>query len=104
MDETKPEDIATVVEAMEPKPRVITATITKVSIEEVQRALRRLPIVTICVDEAQVAWMMAEIEDNYQFSINSSIIGHQHRHAPGLDRLFTIWVCIDSKILHCYRI
>ena len=54
LDETKPEDIASVLEAMEPKPRVITATITKVSIVEVQRALRRLPIATICVDEAQV--------------------------------------------------
>ena len=40
--------------AMEVKPRVITATISKVSMEDVQRALRHLPVVTICVDEAQV--------------------------------------------------
>ena len=41
---------------MEVKPRVITATISKVSMEAVQRALRHLPVVTICVDEAQVLW------------------------------------------------
>ena len=54
LDETRPEDISLVLDAMEVKPRVITATISKVSMEVVQRALRQLPIVTICVDEAQV--------------------------------------------------
>jgi len=54
LDETRAEDIATVLEAMEEKPRVITATISRVSAEEVQRALRKLPILTICIDEAQV--------------------------------------------------
>ena len=54
LDETRPQDIASVLDAMEVKPRVITATISKVAMEEVQRALRLLPVVTICVDEAQV--------------------------------------------------
>ena len=54
LDETRPQDIASVLDAMEVKPRVITATISKVAMEDMQRALRHLPVVTICVDEAQV--------------------------------------------------
>ena len=39
---------------MEEKPRVIIATISRVSLETVQKSLLGLPIVTIGVDEAQV--------------------------------------------------
>ena len=52
LDETKAEDILTA--ATENRPLVVTTTITRVSQEEVQAALRQLPIATICVDEAQV--------------------------------------------------
>ena len=52
LDETKAEDILTA--ANEKRPLVVTTTITRVSQEEVQAALRQLPIATICVDEAQV--------------------------------------------------
>ena len=51
-DETKAEDILTA--ANEKRPLVVTTTITRVSQEEVQAAVRQLPIATICVDEAQV--------------------------------------------------
>ena len=54
LDETSPESIADRVEGMVEKPRVITTTISKVCVEEVQRSLRKLPVVTICIDEAQV--------------------------------------------------
>ena len=52
LDETKAEDILTA--ANEKRPLVVTTTITRVSQEEVQAAVRQLPIATICVDEAQV--------------------------------------------------
>ena len=52
LDETKAEDTLTA--ANEKRPLVVTTTITRVSEEEVQAALRQLPIATICVDEAQV--------------------------------------------------
>lgn len=54
LDETSPESITDRVESMVEKPRVITTTISKVCVEEVQRSLRKLPVVTICIDEAQV--------------------------------------------------
>ena len=49
-----PEDILSTLEAMEEKPRVIIATISRVSLETVQKRLLGLPIVTIGVDEAQL--------------------------------------------------
>ena len=52
LGETKAEDILTA--ANEKRPLVVTTTNTRVSQEEVQAAVRQLPIATICVDEAQV--------------------------------------------------
>ena len=54
LDETRPEDILSTLERMDEKPRVLTATISRVAMEEVQKSIRKLPVVTICVDEAQV--------------------------------------------------
>ena len=60
LDETKPEDILSTLEAMEEKPRVIIATISRLSLETVQKHLLGLPIVTIGVDEAQVQYTWHE--------------------------------------------
>ena len=56
LDETKAEDMLTA--ANEMKPLVVTTTITRVSQEEVQAALRQLPFATVCVDEAQVGSLL----------------------------------------------
>ena len=54
LDEVDPGNIGAVIEGMDPKPRVILSTITRVSEEAVQKQLRRLPVKTICLDESQV--------------------------------------------------
>ena len=54
LDEVDEKDIFT--DVMASKPIVITSTITRVSKEGVQKALRCLPIEVICVDEAQVGF------------------------------------------------
>ena len=54
LDEIDQASISAVIEEMNPKPRVILSTISRVSEEGVQRQLRRLPVKTICLDEVQV--------------------------------------------------
>ena len=54
LDEVETGVISSVVEGMEPKPRVILSTISRVAEESVQKQLRRLPISRICLDEVQV--------------------------------------------------
>ena len=54
LDEIDQASISAVIEEMNPKPRVILSTISRVSEEAVQRQLRRLPVKTICLDEVQV--------------------------------------------------
>ena len=54
LDDADPEALFATAQAMDPKPRVILSTITRVSNENVQRQLRRFPIRTISLDEAQV--------------------------------------------------
>ena len=54
LDEMETEDIMSVIGDMEPKPRVILSTISRISQEDVQKQLRRLPVRTICLDEVQV--------------------------------------------------
>ena len=54
LDEIDPTSISAVIEEMDPKPRVILSTISRISEEAVQRQLRRLPVSCICLDEVQV--------------------------------------------------
>ena len=64
------EDISSVIDGMDPKPRVILSTISRVSEEAVQKHLRRLPIRTICLDEVQVHWWWSCIRLNSEHLIN----------------------------------
>ena len=54
LDGMEADAIPGVVEAMEPRPKVLLATISVLASEAVQRAIRKLPIRRICIDEAQV--------------------------------------------------
>ena len=54
LDELDPEEISVKIELMEPKPRVLLSTISRVADKAVQAAIRRLPVVRICLDEVQV--------------------------------------------------
>ena len=54
LDGLNPEEISVKIEEMDPKPRVLLSTISRVADKSVQTAIRRLPVVRICLDEAQV--------------------------------------------------
>ena len=54
LDEIQTKDIQSVIGDMDPKPRVVLTTISRVSDVSVQKQLRRIPIKTICIDEVQV--------------------------------------------------
>ena len=54
LDGMDTETIFSTITAMETPPRVILATVSRVSQEAVQKQIRRLPIRTICLDEVQV--------------------------------------------------
>ena len=56
------EDMMSVIGGMDPKPRVILSTISRVADEAVQKQLRRLPIRTICLDEVQVNTLWQTVE------------------------------------------
>jgi hypothetical protein len=57
---------------MDPKPRVLLTTITRVAEMEVQRGLRKLPVGTICIDEVQVLTRL----NNQKKSIHSPYTIH----------------------------
>ena len=54
LDSLSAEEISEKVEQMDPKPRVILSTISRVANKDMQSAIRRLPVVRICIDEVQV--------------------------------------------------
>ena len=54
LDGVSPEEITLKIEQMDPKPRVLLSTISRVADKAVQTAIRRLPVVRLCVDEVQV--------------------------------------------------
>ena len=54
LDGVEAQSIPQLVETMEPKPRVILCTISSISDPDIQKQIRRIPIRTICLDEAQV--------------------------------------------------
>ena len=75
LDEVDPKDITEVVEAMEPKPRVILCTISTVSTVPVQAQIRRLPVKTICLDEVQVLMPRFLVIKSYVYSPIGSELG-----------------------------
>ena len=62
LDGVDAESIPQLVESMEPKPRVILSTISKISEPTIQKQIRRMPIKTICLDEVQVLQEMVTIQ------------------------------------------
>ena len=68
LDEMEKEDMMSVIGGMDPKPRVILSTISRVADEAVQKQLRRLPIRTICLDEVQVNTLW-QTEEKSELSI-----------------------------------
>ena len=55
LDGINPGEISKMIEDMDPKPRVLLSTISRMGEESVQAAIRRLPVRHICIDEVQVS-------------------------------------------------
>ena len=87
LDGMESETICSTIMAMEPPPRVILSTVSRVSQEVVQKQLRRLPICTICLDEVQV-----DLYEDFHVKLALHHIGYQHRPEDWLGGFLAILV------------